>query len=808
MYVKLKSSYQIISLPDDFLTLTEVTDETLEFDVKYLFDQEQGVKRYATKITLDVSKTLPPPATARPQSQATFGLAKSILTAFRAHIEELRAYQNRSLIKSKASDPTTTVSNELVHLFTKGYSLDQLPQARKRTFKAVSTEKAPHALKPIHAQHDVGEYFNGERQLAEDILAVGVDPSESYHLNDLGLSTQEAHSGIHKKSPVVFETRDQKLLYRYKNLPSLKPIASQDPGAPAEVVDPSAPADQFVVVSSQETVKSVPVVEPVKFNYNLRDPDKLYLTVKVSDVNDVVIQTITRTFNPRDYIKFHSIPTLPPFAKTTGYGSKTHALLAVRQRDKKATSIKIFRRVYDHHTLEDQPYTFVNEFDLSVSEGWKHIPLEVSLGNTFIYRVVAVGRDGSLGSGYETVVLKPTMRDSNIKRVVVTTTPLLNGVELEITHLPSDCVSFQILREDTTTLKNTLEVVSTPIYVETSDPNKVYTLEDTAVKRGHVYRYYCKLYRKNGSHFKRLVTLYEHFPLVENLVDTKLIDVRTQLTDLGYDVKFTIQTVVVNTDLDQYKLLLQRQGLYDLFTSDVQTARDQLGKLIAHNVRRVDLVTGAIEDFGTITSTSFSDLTSRGVAGVSDLVSGRKYRYIVTALLRAPETMLDTFVKTSTDTTTGRNFNFSPFKFLHPIVTARGSLVSNNSLRSHYAADPMTFGYIGNYASTEVALDTQFPTVTNLTREKFGSDVDVLKWTLRGSASDVDHFQILVEHGGKRTIVGRAICLPDSQTFQHVRGLHSFEMDVDLRYYVLPIFHDFTRGAAVQASNVQKGTDQ
>jgi hypothetical protein len=807
MYVRLKSSFQIVTLPDDFLTLKEVDSDTLEFDVKYLFDQEQGIKQNATKITLDVSKTLPPPSTIAVSAFGS-GLAKSILTARRTHVEALRAFELNSLLKTKNSDPTTSVSNEVVHLFTKGYTLDQLPQLRKRHFKAVPTSKAPNALKPVHVQHDVGEQFNGERQLAEDILALGIDPSESYEQNDLGLTVREAHAGVHKKSPVVFDSRDQKLLYRYKNLPFLKPVATTDPGAPGVVIDDNPPVDQMVMVPTQEAIVSLPVVEPVKFNFSSNDPDRLYLTVKVSDTDDVVIQTITRAFNPRDYIKFHSIPTLPPFAKTTGYGSKTHALLAVKQRDKKATSVKIYRRVYDHHTLEDQPYTFVSEFNISTTDGWKYVPLEVSLGNTFIYRVVAVGNDGTLGTGYETVVLKPTQKGSNIKRVVVTTTPILNGVELDITHLPSDCVSFQILREDTSVLRGTLENVSTPMYVETSDPNKVYTIQDTDVKRDHVYRYYCQLYRKNGSHFRRLATLYEHFPLIENLVDTKLVDVRVQLTDLGYDIKFTIQTSVVSTDLDQYKLLLQRQGLYDLFTSDVQAARDQLGKLIAHNVRRVDLTTGAVEDFGTVTETEFSDLTARNVAGVSDPVSGRKYRYVVTALLRAPETMLDTFIKTSKDMTTGRDYNFSPFKFLHPIVSARGNLVSNSSLRSHYASDPMTFGFIGNYTSAEVSLDTQLPNVTNLSREKFGSDVDVLKWTLKGSPSDVDHFQVLVEHGGKREVVGRTICLPDAQTFQFVRGLHSFDTDVDLRYYVLPVYHDFTRGNPVQASNVQKGTDQ
>jgi hypothetical protein len=807
MYVRLKSSTQVVTLPDDFLTLREVTEQSLAFDVKYLFDQEQGVKNNITKLTLDVSKTQPPASTI---TVSAFGsdMARSILTARSRHVEALAEFQLNSLMTSKSSDPTKAVSNEVVHLFTRGYTVDQLPQLRKRRLKAVPSAKAPHAIKPIDSQHDVGENFNGERQLAEDILSSGIDPSDSYIQNDLGLTLQEAHSGFHRKSPVVFDSRDQKLLYRYKNLSFLKPIISVNPGEPGVVIDENPTIDQTVIVSTQEADVKIPVEERVKFSFISNDPDTLYLTIKVSDVDDVIVQTIVRTFHPRDYVKFNAIPTIPPISKTTGYGDKTHALLAIKQRDSKATAVKIYKRIYDHHTLEDHPYVFVNEFNISMLDGWKYIPLEVSLGNTLIYRIVAVGNDGSLGSGYETVVLKPKMKDSNIKRVVVTTTPLLNGVELDVTHLPTDCVSFQILREDTTTLKKTLLKISTPIYVETSDPNKVYTLQDTSVKREHVYRYYCLLYRKNGSHFKRLVAFYEHFPLVENIVDTKLVDARTLLTDQGYDVKFTIETVVVKTDLDHYKQLLQRQGLYELFTSDVQDVREKLGKLIAHNVRRVDLTTGAIEDFGTVTSTDFSDLSARNVAGVSDLVSGRKYRYVVTALLRAPETMLDTFVKTSTDVSTGRAYNYSPFKFLHPVVSARGSLVTNGSLRTHHTSDPMTFGFIGNYASADVALTTQLPNVANLTSEKFGTNIDVLKWSLVGASSDVDHFQIFTEHGNKKTVVGRVVCLPEARTFQYVRDLHPIEMNLDLKYYVVPVFHDFTRGAPVLASSSHKGIEQ
>lgn len=805
MYVKLKSSFQIISLPDDFLTLKEVTEETVEFDVKYLFDQEKGIKQNATKISIDISKTLPPNSA---NSKISLDLYKSILTTHRDHVESLIDYQNKSVIKSQNSDPTTSVDNELVHLFNKGYNLNQLPQAKKRQLKVIPSSKKTNNIEPIHVQHDIGEYYNGERQLAEEILFRGLDPSDSYQLNDLGLSIEEAYEGIHAQSPVVFKNEDEKLLYKYKNLAFLKPISTINPGEPGKVIDTNPSTDEFVVASVQETVSLLPIIEPVKFNYNSDDQDKLYLIIKVSDVNDVTIQTIIRTFNPKDYIKFYSIPTIPPFVKTSGYRNKTHALLAVKQLDKKAKSVKIYKRVYNNHSLEDSPFTFVNELNISVEDGWKYIPLEISLGNTILYRVLSIGSNGSIGSGYSTVVLKPTQRDNNIKRVVAITTPLLNGVQIQVKHLPSDCVSFQLLREDTTFNKNSKEEISSPIYVETSDPNKEYSIEDNSVKRNHIYRYYCRIYRKNGSQFERLVTFYEHFPLIENLVDTKLINVRAQLTDLGYDVKFTIETAVVNTNLDQYKLLLERQGLYSLFNNDVLTARDQLGKLIAHNIRRVDLTTGAIEDFGTVTNTEFSDLAARSIAGVSNLTIGHKYRYVVTALLRAPETMLDTFIKTSKDTITGRNYRFSPFKFLHPIVSTYGNIVTNNSLKSHYSSDPMMFGFIGNYASTDVTLDIQLPNVTNLTCEKFGSNIDVLKWTIRGSSSDIDHFQILAEYGGKTTIIGRAICLPDLQNFQFIRNLNNFNTNVDIRYYVLPIYHDFTRGAPILASSIQRGIDQ
>lgn len=801
MYIRLNSSYNIVSLTDDFLTLKKYENDIFEFEVKYLFSQELGIKQNATNIKIEIANSIPPLTNTAP-GLSNEKLVKSILTNRRTHSEAVTNYNKQSLLLSTKSDPTTVVSNEVVHLFNQGYSIDQIPQLRKTHLKVVDSSKTN--IKSLNFQHDVGELNNDEIQLSEQLLLSGVDPSDSYTQNELGITIKEAYSGTNKKSPTVFESKEQKLLYQYKNNAFLKPIIQLGPGEIGEIINEQKDKSKLSISTSQEPITDVEVVKNVSFRYASAASDRLYLTIRVLDINNVTIQMVTREFSPKEYIKFNSIPVISPSVKTSGYKNKSHALLAIKQNDVKAKSVKIYKRTYDHNTLEVNSYQFINEVNLKYTDGWKYIPVQNSLGNTTIYRVVAIGDDGTVGSGFETIVLKPILKNSNIKRACVTTKPSLNGVVISVNHLPSDCVSIQLMREDITVNKKQIEKISTPIYLNSSDPNSEYTLEDKTVKKDHIYNYYCRLYRKNGSFFDKLVCMYEHYPLLENLVDTQLIDARVIESDLGYDAQFKIETKVVSTDVDKYKILLERQGMYDLFTDDIKNAREQLGKLIAHSVSRVDLTTGQIENFGTTTNLEFSDLELRKISGVSDPVPGRKYRYIVTALLRAPETMLENFIKTTKDSTTGRNYQYSPFKFLHPVVSKTGNLISNNSLKTNYSKDPMSFGYIGNYASIDIALDKNLSSVKNVVRENFGSNIDVLKWSIVGSSRDIDHFQIIKEYDGIKKIVGRFMSIPDVSNYQFVAKVDTLEVGLDVIYEILPVYHDFTRGNSVQASNAGK----
>ncbi len=800
MYIQLKSSYQIVTLPDDFLTLKQVNGEELIFELRYLFDQEVAVKKNILNVSVEIAKNTPPKIA--PVGDPS-NIIQDIQRQNSIHTQHIADYVQNDLIVSHVTDPTKHVNNEVVSLFHRGYTSSQLPQLRKRSLTPVRVEEAGNPITSVYAQHDVGAATT-QQKLAEELLLRGIDPCSSYEMNDLGLSLAECHRGIHQRSPAIFSGEVEKTLYKYKILPFLAPINQTSAGEPGVVIaNKDATPDQFTLERVTTNERHVEVTDIIKFTLPTTSPDKLVLILKVKDSAGVTVQILERVFHPREYVKYYSIPRLPPIAKINAKSDKTYAMLCVKQVDPAATHVRVYRRSYDNFAFSDDPYVFVSEFDINPSTGWKYLPVDISLGNTLIYRVIPISALGTYGSDFATVVIKPKMRNPTIKRVVITTKPQLKGVLLEVSKLPTDCVSFQILREDVTINKGTREFVESPTRTESSDPNHIYTLMDTNVKQGHDYAYHCRIFRKSGSYEDRLVTHYEHVALVENIVETKISNPSLFTTGREYDVKFTITTTVVNTTVDQLKLLLERQGMYEIFKDDVANVRDQLGKLIAHNVKRVDLTSGVVEDFGTIDKEVFSDLDARNIAGVSDLRLGHKYRYIVTALLRAPETLLETFVKTVRDSTTNRQYSYTPFKFLHPLVAQHGNIVTPSSIRTNYSKDPMTFGEIGNYTIVEIALDKQKSIITAAVREKKGSDIDVLRWVLTGTSKDVDHFQVIVDHGGKKSIVGKATCVPETENFLYVRKLDQTDVGLDLRYYLCPVYLDFTRGVEVLVSNTE-----
>jgi hypothetical protein len=260
-------------------------------------------------------------------------------------------------------------------------------------------------------------------------------------------------------------------------------------------------------------------------------------------------------------------------------------------------------------------------------------------------------------------------------------------------------------------------------------------------------------------------------------------------------------TEVVDTNQDIIKALLQRQDIYEQFQDDVLREREFLKSLIAHNVQRVDLTTGAREDFGVLTTTSFDDETLRKNQSIPVLKLGHKYRYEVTALLRTPESMFETLQKTKTDTITKKPYTYSPAKFMHPVTLKRGVLVTSSGLKTRFSKEAMSHGAIGATESIEVSFDEDVARVLDASVARFDSDLNVVTWKLRGSIDQVDHFLIMKEVHGVRTVIGKAHSEFAYGNCQYLHQLTARDAG-SLVYVIVPVFNDYKTGAGAFTNSV------
>ena len=93
---------------------------------------------------------------------------------------------------------------------------------------------------------------------------------------------------------------------------------------------------------------------------------------------------------------------------------------------------------------------------------------------------------------------------------------------------------------------------------------------------------------------------------------------------------------------------------------------------------RQDNISGLTETFSVVPNgSSFVDSpTSRALAGVSDPAPGRSYRYIATACVRNPGTLIPTTSDSQTDITTNKKYVQRVYKFFNPLSLDEGTLPS------------------------------------------------------------------------------------------------------------------------------------
>jgi hypothetical protein len=471
--------------------------------------------------------------------------------------------------------------------------------------------------------------------------------------------------------------------------------------------------------------------------------------------------------------------------------------LEIKQMDPDAVGVKVYKKAIYRAVADVDTYSLVGDYAVKASDQSLLLTVDVPLTSAALYRVIPVGAGGALGFEYTNVVVKPK-KYFPLKHVSLTVVPTDHGIRAEVRNVPKGVASVQLMRADKTITETMLRPISA---MQLVDSSSYLSIADRSAKDGHVYEYACRLVYDAGSTEISGNLIVEYVKNNAGQVDTTIGDLQVTNDGTVVDVAFNVTTRLPESNLDGVKRMLAQQNLQGLYPDELLGERDKLQQLIGHKVTRVNLTTGQHEDFGVIPGTQFSDSELRKNNSILPLVPGQKYRYDVSVLLRTPETMFEKFVKPAVDPASNRAYEFKPSKFLHPITLKAGNLVSPQALATNYAKAAMTHGQIGNVVSIEVSLDKQPVKVINPTVSRFNDVLNVVTWKLQGDINQIDHFVVMKEVMGVRTIIGKAHSEFANGNCLYLHRLTTRDHGA-LSYIIVPVFNSYKLGETATTNQI------
>jgi len=720
------------------------------------------------------------------------------------------------VVADKMSDITTKVSNENAMLFAKKRASILAIKNKKTKLvpRSIAALKQANTTRPVlqlltHPSFTDGEQyesvisasiaFDAKRAMSDMINRQGIDPSNITKLTHRSISARNTLQGMLRpeRSPTLPFSATSRLL----NFHVFNENTTPPPTSTSRLSDNAIVAVDEVV-STDEVEVLTKIIIPASKRF-LRNQSALGVIVEfklIDSYTKLTIDSIRKKLNLAQHEKLFYTPKEPPIVNVAVSEISSKANLEIYQTDPGATSVQVYQKMISRVVTDVEDYVLIGTYPLLFKQTL-FVPVDKPLMSTALYRVVATGDRGSQGFEFTNVVIKPQIF-MPMKTVSLSVSMTDIGTNIDVRSIPIDAVAIGVMKRNVT-FHDVDYVVIDKIITITDDvrTSDHFSVQDLDVIDGCVYEYVAKLIYSSGLSEIAGHTYVEYVSDKPGRVDLKITDLSVSHNEDEPNVTFTIVTNVIDDDLDVIKMLLEKQGVYDLFKDEITNEREFLKGLIAHNVDRVDLTTGARETFGVVTQDIFDDQNMRRNSSVSPLKYGHKYRYDVSTLIRYPETLFDSFFKEKIDSVTKKSYVFKPSKFFHPLALLKGILLTQEGLKTMYSKDALSHGIIGTVAEVEVSFDVEPARVIDPAAAQFDHENVVVTWSLRGLIDQVDHFLIMKDVNGVRTVVGKAHSEFESNNCQF---LHKFnEQDEgELKYVITPIFNDYSVGVSIVTNSV------
>lgn len=807
MFVRVPKETDLIRLPSHFARLVNVLENgDLVFEIRHRIRQSDIVKRHAQIVRVTVLTRVAPRIDVLHtpgQVGLTAKLAVRNILTFIPSIRNAIRNNDTFVVATRYVDNTSKLDTQLIADLKRIENPRDIaalykPKLMLRSVRELNSQNDAKPYLQVNKLHSEAQETTSFSHLAQQgIMKHGFDPSHVARIVDSEILTpRESLTGVFLKSTMLNQWESKSRYFKkLTRPPAASPVNTEDVTEESSVMVIESVFSDEVEIVSQITL---PIHKLSDAHNNFKPA---FFKFELLNQSQVTIQTVQENVDILQHIEAFYAPRVAPIVEFARFETGGKANIQIKQMDPRAIAVRVYRKDFTYVSNNANNYQLVTEHDIEYGAGFETISVDVSQSYSTIYRVIPVGKNGTMGSEFTNIVINPTKVPRRRTYVSLTTRVVNNGVSIDVTDVPFDVVSFIIMRRDDT-IRGAFEVIGDDvIQVSTANATQTYSVIDTNLKQNHVYEYICRMIYRNGSTFDAGRAFIEYERLVENLVDTRIENVISELNIDNFNVTFKIKSILNESNIDAIKKLLERQGLSDFFTADIHLEREKLQKLIAHQVYRVNLTEGIKENFGIFTDEEFSDSRLRLINSVAPLKSGNTYRYEVIALLRASETMFDDFVKTSVDSTTKKSYTWKPSKFLHPITLRNGNITSPQTLTEKYPQEQFGFGSVGNIATAEVTFSKDLVFVTNANAEMFDTKTIVVRWAITGNSDQVDHFIIMKETQGQRTIVGKSHAVNDTSTFRFLHLLSTADIG-EIEYIVTPVFDTYDVGAETKTNKV------
>jgi len=549
------------------------------------------------------------------------------------------------------------------------------------------------------------------------------------------------------------------------------------------------------------------------------------LVFELYDIYDNKVQKFD-VFIPHNTNVNNTYITQPPAVNQNASTGIDFISFTLTQIDRYAEGVAVFRKkIYSQQNVSDAGYKKLVDIPLKPGDDSYNFKDGMLTTSDVIYRFIPYDKNKQLASVFSTAYIRNSSINKNGTNVPVpkkisnrqSFCTLDYSIDddciiVKASAFPAEAVAISFYRRNKTINQQKYARLGNIIRVQPNSSIPV-RLVDTQVKLYNAYEYKIGIIYPDGiEQLTSNVLAIEFRPIEKNVAESTITNIQnTTYVDGTPDVSFTVTYSYNSNQYEDLKKLLTNQNLLAEYGQQIIENKEMLGRLFAYKVLRLNMTTGELEDFGVIVDDAFSDRKQGLAKGVKPLQIGTEYSYKITTYLRDPETLYPTVTRTvgknkkQSLKEKNKSYTLYPYEWLQPVTFRAGTIYSDSSITRSYpnSLASFEFGKIVDIKEVTVKVVSDLPVLSNAKVNLLQPQRCLISWQIKGNVAKVDHFMIIREMLGMKTIVGaaHAIISGNDGKISFIDTLQNNEKG-QATYSIIPIYYDDTEGTQIKTNTI------